>query len=57
MVYYITGSAYAEIDLDDNPCIIPSCGHILTLESMDGHMDIAKSYTVTLFEIPTDTAV
>ena len=47
MVDYIMGSAYAEIDLDDNPCIIPSCGHILTLESMDGHMDIAKYYTIS----------
>jgi hypothetical protein len=47
MVDYIMGSAYVEIDLDDNPCIIPSCGHILTLESMDGHMDIAKYYIVS----------
>ncbi len=47
MVDYIMGSTYAEIDLDDNPCIVPSCGHILTLESMDGHMDIAKYYTVS----------
>ncbi|KAI9889601.1 MAG: hypothetical protein M1814_005108 [Vezdaea aestivalis] len=47
MVDYIMGSTYSEIDLDDNPCIIPSCGHILTLESMDGHMDIAKYYIVS----------
>jgi hypothetical protein len=38
---------YAEIDLDEDPCIIPSCGHILTLESMDGHMEIAKYYTIS----------
>jgi hypothetical protein len=47
MVDYIMGSTYAEIDLDENPCIIPSCGHILTLESMDGHMEIAKYYTIS----------
>lgn len=47
MVDYIMGSRYAEIDLDENPCIIPSCGHILTLESMDGHMEIAKYYTIS----------
>ncbi len=41
------GFTYAEIDLDENPCIIPSCGHILTLESMDGHMEIAKYYTIS----------
>lgn len=47
MVDYIMGSRYADIDIDENPCIIPSCGHILTLESMDGHMEIAKYYTIS----------
>jgi len=47
MVDYIMGSTYAEINLDESPCIIPSCGHILTLESMDGHMEIAKYYTIS----------
>lgn len=47
MVDYILGSTYGEIDLDDNPCIIPSCGHILSLESMDGHMEIAKHYVIS----------
>ncbi len=47
MVDYIMGSTYADTDLDENPCIIPSCGHILTLESMDGHMEIAKYYTIS----------
>lgn len=47
MVDYIMGSSYGDIDLDENPCIVPSCGHILTLESMDGHMEIAKYYTIS----------
>ncbi|MCJ1347634.1 hypothetical protein MMC31_005862 [Peltigera leucophlebia] len=47
MVDYIMGSRYAEIDLDETPCIIPSCGHILTLESMDGHMELAKYYNIS----------
>jgi len=47
MVDYIMGSTYAEIDLDENPCIIPSCGHILSLESMDGHIEITKYYTIS----------
>ncbi|KAL9057566.1 MAG: hypothetical protein Q9206_002298 [Seirophora lacunosa] len=47
MVDYIMGSTYAEINLDETPCIVPSCGHILTLESMDGHMEIASYYTVS----------
>lgn len=47
MVNYIMGSAYVEIDLGENPCIIPSCGHVLTLESMDSHMEIAKHYIMS----------
>lgn len=47
MVDYIMGSSYAEIDLDESPCLIPSCGHILTLESMDGHMEMSKYYTMS----------
>ena len=47
MVDYIMGSSYAEIELDESPCIIPSCGHILTLESMDGHMEMSKYYTTS----------
>ncbi|ERF70407.1 hypothetical protein EPUS_05226 [Endocarpon pusillum Z07020] len=45
MVDYITWSTYSEIDLDKNPCIIPTCGHILTQESMDALMEMPKYYT------------
>lgn len=45
MIDYIMGFSYAEIDLDESPCIIPSCGHILTLESMNDHMSISDYYT------------
>jgi len=37
-------STYEEVNLDENLCIIPSCGHILTLESMDGHMGMSDFY-------------
>lgn len=47
MVDYIMGFSYTEIDPDEIPCIIPSCGHILTLESMDGHMEMSKYYTMS----------
>ena len=47
MVDYIMGSSYAELELDESPCIIPSCGHILTLESMDGHMGLSEYYTMS----------
>lgn len=36
---------YGNVDLDESPCLFPSCGHILTISSMDGHMDVAKYYT------------
>ena len=47
MVDYIMGSSYTELDLDESPCLVPSCGHILTLESMDGHMEMSKYYTMS----------
>ena len=47
MVDFIMGLSYAEIDLDDSPCLIPSCGHILTLESMDGHMGLSEYYAIS----------
>ncbi|KAI9816466.1 MAG: hypothetical protein M1827_001598 [Pycnora praestabilis] len=37
-------STYGEVDLAETPCLFPRCGHILTLESMDGHMDMPKFY-------------
>jgi hypothetical protein len=47
VVDFILSSTFEEIDLDENPCIMPSCGHILTLESMDGHMSMSDFYTMT----------
>jgi hypothetical protein len=44
VVDFILSSTFEEIDLDEEPCIVPSCGHILTLESMDGHMSIPDFY-------------
>jgi hypothetical protein len=46
VVDFILSSTFKEIDLDENPCIVPSCGHILTLESMDGHMSLSDFYTM-----------
>ncbi|PQE06276.1 NFX1-type zinc finger-containing 1 protein [Rutstroemia sp. NJR-2017a BBW] len=44
VVDFILSSTFEEIDLDEEPCIVPPCGHILTLESMDGHMSILDFY-------------
>lgn len=45
VVDFILSSTFEEVDLDKNPCILPSCGHILTVESMDGHMSMSNFYT------------
>jgi len=47
MVDYILGLTYGEVDLDKSPVIIPTCGHILTVESMDGHMNLASFFEVS----------
>lgn len=41
-VDFIMGDLYKDIDLDDNPCIFPRCGHFLTTENMDGLMEMNK---------------
>ena len=41
------GESYQDVDLDQNPCIFPTCGHFLTIESMDGTMGIAEHYDTT----------
>lgn len=44
VVDYIEMLTYGEIDLDANPCIIPDCGHIITLENLDGLMSMKEFY-------------
>jgi len=42
----VTFEAYADIDLDEDPCIFTACGHIFTVTSIDGIMDMAKHYEI-----------
>ena len=37
-------SSYGEIDLSESPCVFLPCGHIFTVESLDGVMDMADYY-------------
>lgn len=46
VVDFILAETYGEINLDENPCIFPRCGHFLTIESMDGQMDMKKYYVM-----------
>jgi hypothetical protein len=47
IVDFIMSCTFDEVDLDENPCIVPSCGHILTMESMDGHMSMSDFYSMS----------
>ncbi|KAL3477564.1 hypothetical protein BJX99DRAFT_257376 [Aspergillus californicus] len=55
-VDFILGESYQEIDLTENPCIFPQCGHFLTVESMDAQMDLKKHYIMDETEKPVSIA-
>ncbi|RMX78328.1 hypothetical protein D0869_09171 [Hortaea werneckii] len=38
--------AYRDVDLDEDPCIFPPCGHVFTATSMDGTMEMAAHYEI-----------
>ncbi|KAH1431760.1 hypothetical protein KXW75_002505 [Aspergillus fumigatus] len=44
VVDFILGETYENINLDENSCIFPRCGHFLTMESMDGQMALQEHY-------------
>ncbi|KAG6118692.1 hypothetical protein E4U14_006416 [Claviceps sp. LM454 group G7] len=45
-VDFLEWKTYGEIDLEQEPCIFPDCGHFLTVASMDGQMDMTSHYVV-----------
>lgn len=47
-VDFLEMKEYHEIDLDQEPCIFPDCGHFLTTSSMDGQMEMAAYYDVDM---------
>ncbi|KAK5125065.1 hypothetical protein LTR85_001256 [Meristemomyces frigidus] len=44
---------YAEVDLDEVPCIFTQCGHVFTIETLDGLMSMADHYTLDAAGMPT----
>ena len=48
VVDFIMQDTYADINLDSDPIIVPSCGHLLTISSMDGHMGVSDHYEVSV---------
>lgn len=43
-VDFIMGELYKDIDLDQDPVIVPPCGHIITVASLDGYMSMHDHY-------------
>ncbi|KAF2022581.1 hypothetical protein EK21DRAFT_82987 [Setomelanomma holmii] len=44
----LTFTPYKDIDLDIDPCIFTACGHIFTIDSLDGTMGMQEYYEVNL---------
>lgn len=40
----VSMETYREIDLDTKPCLFLSCGHIFTVETLDGQMALSEHY-------------
>ena len=38
---------YREINLDENPVIVPACGHIVLMKTMDQHIGLRKYYELS----------
>ena len=47
MVDYLLGSTFGETNLDEDPCLVPDCGHLMTMSSMDGNFALADYYTIS----------
>ncbi|KAF0316248.1 nf-x1 finger and helicase domain-containing protein [Colletotrichum asianum] len=43
---------YCAVDLDEDPCIFPDCGHFWTCSTMDGQMGLRDFYAVSDEGIP-----
>lgn len=56
IVDFLEMKTYEEIDLTEVPCVFPQCGHFLTIESMDGQMDLKKHYNLDETEKPISIA-
>ncbi|PTB39704.1 hypothetical protein M441DRAFT_197320 [Trichoderma asperellum CBS 433.97] len=52
-VDFLEMKEYHEIDLDEEPCIFPDCGHFLTTSSMDGQMGMTAYYDTDIDGHPT----
>ncbi|KAI0466524.1 hypothetical protein F4859DRAFT_507316 [Xylaria cf. heliscus] len=56
-VDWIMSMQYHEINLDEDPCIFPDCGHFLTKTNMDGLMDLKSHYQMSAEDSPSPIAL
>ena len=47
MIDYIEYLSYREMNLNESPVIVPLCGHVMSLASMDGTMEIQEHYNTS----------
>lgn len=52
VVDLIMMSSYGDIDLDEDPCVFPACGHFYTIATMDGHLGLDEHYLLDANELP-----
>ncbi|KAL9107642.1 MAG: hypothetical protein Q9227_007449 [Pyrenula ochraceoflavens] len=52
VVDWIMTTTYGETDVDDDPVLIPRCGHPMTMSSMDGMFDMQKTFKMSAGNIP-----
>ncbi|CAH0045925.1 unnamed protein product [Clonostachys solani] len=51
-VDFVELKLYEDINLDEEPCIFPDCGHFLTISSMDGIMQMSDHYELDMDGYP-----
>ncbi|KXX75859.1 NFX1-type zinc finger-containing protein 1 [Madurella mycetomatis] len=57
VVDFLEGLQYRDINLDEDPCLFPDCGHFVTMTNMDGIMDMASHYTMSGSETDRPVAI
>ncbi|THY76138.1 hypothetical protein D6C86_03144 [Aureobasidium pullulans] len=45
-------STYSDVDLNEEPCIFPACGHFYTIGTMDGHLGLSEHYVMDVNGLP-----
>ncbi|THX57937.1 hypothetical protein D6D06_03374 [Aureobasidium pullulans] len=52
VVDLIMMSTYSDVDLNEEPCIFPACGHFYTIGTMDGHLGLSEHYVMDVDGLP-----